>query len=111
MRMAHSHGSQGFLDQSLALKWIFENAHTFGGDNKRITLGGESAGAVSVTMHLFYKPSWPYFNSGIIESGVLPNTKFISTLEATMVSALILIARSQRTTRFLSVYDSLMPIC
>ena len=78
-----SRGNQGILDQSLALKWIFENAHTFGGDNSKITIGGQSAGAFSVAMHLVYKPSWPYFSSAIIQSGTLPYTKCISTTEAT----------------------------
>lgn len=71
MHMAGSEatGNAGFLDQSLAMKWVYENAHAFGGDKSRITIAGESAGAFSVGYHLFYPPSWEYFRNGIMESG------------------------------------------
>ena len=62
-------GNQGILDQNLALKWVYDNAHTFGGDKTRITLMGESAGSWSVGYHLFYPSSWPYFRNAILESG------------------------------------------
>lgn len=62
-------GNQGFLDQSLALKWIYDNAFSFGGDNSKITISGESAGSWSVGYHLFYPGSWPYFRNAIMESG------------------------------------------
>ena len=62
-------GNQGFLDQSLAFKWVFENAHLFGGDKTKIAIGGESAGAWDVGFHLLYKPSWPYFSKAIMQSG------------------------------------------
>ena len=62
-------GNQGFLDQSLAFKWVFENAYLFGGDQSRITIGGESAGSWDVGFHLLYKPSWPYFRNAIMQSG------------------------------------------
>ena len=62
-------GNAGFLDQSLAIEWIYNNAEFFGGDKTRITIGGESAGAWSVGFHLFYPSSWPYFRNAIMESG------------------------------------------
>ncbi len=60
---------KGFLDQNLALSWIYNNAHTFGGDKNNITIAGQSAGAWSVGFHLFYEKSWPYFRNAILQSG------------------------------------------
>ena len=62
-------GNQGFKDQIMAMKWVYDNADKFGGDNKKMTISGESAGAWSVGYHLFSKESWPYFRNAIMQSG------------------------------------------
>lgn len=61
-------GNMGLLDQQAAMSWIYYNIESFGGDNSKITIIGESSGAASVSHHLLANSSWPYFNNAIMLS-------------------------------------------
>ncbi len=62
-------GNYGMLDQTLALKWVKNNIANFGGDPNNITVFGESAGGMSVGIHVLSPLSAGLFHRAIIESG------------------------------------------
>ncbi|KAJ2951268.1 hypothetical protein O0L34_g5669 [Tuta absoluta] len=62
-------GNAGLKDQVAALRWIKKNIRNFGGDPENITIFGESAGAVSVSLHLLSPMSKGLFNRAIVQSG------------------------------------------
>jgi para-nitrobenzyl esterase len=43
-------GNYGLEDQLLALQWVQANADFFDADRNQVTVGGESAGAASVSI-------------------------------------------------------------
>ncbi len=62
-------GNYGFSDQIAAIKWVYDNAETFGGDKNRITVYGYSAGGKSVGALIASPAAKDYFHRAIISSG------------------------------------------
>ena len=62
-------GNFGLWDQHLAIKWVRHNIASFGGDIKRITLVGQSAGSASVFYQALYPGNRELFQRVIGMSG------------------------------------------
>ncbi|MET0900227.1 MAG: carboxylesterase family protein [Mycobacterium sp.] len=62
-------GNYGLADQQAALRWVRDNIEGFGGDPAKVTVAGESAGAMSVCDHLVAPESAGLFRAAIVMSG------------------------------------------
>lgn len=66
-----SAGNLGLLDQLAAVAWVRANIAPFGGDAARVTLMGQSAGAMSISCHLT-SPA----NAGLFQGAIMVSNPF-----------------------------------
>ena len=79
----HASGNYGLMDQIAALKWVRNNIARFGGDRDRVTLGGQSAGAVDVSVLMTSPLAKGLFVRAIAESGTVTRVPDDATVRMT----------------------------
>ena len=67
----NSSGNYGLMDQQFAMRWVNRNIAVFGGDPHKVTIAGESAGAIDSSSHLASPTGAGLFRGAIIESGCI----------------------------------------
>lgn len=77
-------GNVGLMDQNMALKWIRDNIGRFGGDPSKVTIFGESSGAMSAHAHVISPMSRGLFLRACLMSGTLQGQGFYQTVNESM---------------------------
>jgi para-nitrobenzyl esterase len=97
--------NRGLLDQVAALEWVRENAAAFGGDPGRVTIFGESAGAMSVASLLAMPRARGLFRRAIAQSGAGHHAMSPATAEkvAAMLAARLGVAATREAVAALPV--------
>lgn len=98
-------GNMGLKDQLLALQWVNENIHNFGGDKAKITLYGHSAGAVAVNLHVLSPASQNLFRRAIIEGASALNPWSTNSCNHTKIAASIVAKEKSKQEKDVSLND------
>nr|WP_255216122.1 carboxylesterase family protein [Pseudenhygromyxa sp. WMMC2535] len=61
----------GLRDMIAALEWVRDNIAAFGGDPGQVTIAGESAGSMAVSLLMICERAWPLFHGAIMQSGAI----------------------------------------
>jgi para-nitrobenzyl esterase len=78
----HVSGNYGHLDQLAALSWVHQNVEFFGGDPDRVTIGGQSSGALDVCNLMASPLAAGLFEQAVLQSGVCVDSVYPSTQAA-----------------------------
>ena len=74
-------GNYGLYDQMTALRWVYDNITSFGGDPSKITIMGQSAGAMSVQQHCLSPLTDGLFRAAVMSSGCGMSNMLMTTAE------------------------------
>lgn len=78
----HASGNYGQMDQVSALRWVRRNISRFGGDPNRVTIAGQSSGALDICNLMASPIAAALFRRAILQSGVCVDSVYPGSHQA-----------------------------